>query len=442
MPHNPIIRQMKLGTSRPDIGRTQRGVLYDGREFRELPPNLSLPDLLAWRNHILTVVDCAWHRWQWRPVLPSRDGGPAGEWDMEISYRVINAVVCVRRQESDLESALRRALRPGLEEVAGRYRLPEYERAAEALRQAIRSDGAWGHYGLEVDFEVKVTPQLSDAHRRDIDEDAALQSATRRPRAYVRSTQLRTADPVYTFEATVYLSVLIAKREEFRSLADLDAAVENLWTGRVRRALARVSREYTYRELARADAALDQALETGDFDAYGLAVVDASAELTLGATAAEAAREDERLGREIAVDVTRQAHKRDMTSQDQDVALQAFRNHAATLALAVARGDMSVSQALSYFDERDLRKYKLSIDALEKFKSLDILGPDDQDAAVRVILAKSLSDSSGQSMAPDTGQVSMADMLRLLSGSAPTRALTDHAADEGGDEPGDDGEDV
>lgn len=431
MPHNPIIRQTKLGTSRPEIGRTQRGVLDDGRQYRELPPNLGRADLWAWRNQTLTVVDCSWHTWKWRASLPSRDAGPAGEWDIEIAYRVINALICVSRQVSDLESALRRALRPALEGVAGRYRLPEYERTAAALREAIRADGAWNQYGLEVDSEVRITPQLSEKHRKDIDEADALDAATRRPRAYVRSAQLRSADPTYTFDAIVYLSVLILRRDEFRSLADLDAAVEVLWNGKVRRALAGVSREYTYRQLAVADAALDQELQAGNFDGYGLTVVDASAELTLGATAAEAAREDEKLGREIDVDAKRQDHTRDMAARAQKEAFDAFRNRAATMALAVARGEMTVSAALASFDKKDLENYQWPIDMLERLKGIDALGPDEQDAAVRVILARSLSDSSGSASVPADVQISIQDMLRHLSGAGSPLALTDSAPDKG-----------
>lgn len=438
MPHNPIIRQTKLGTTRPDIGRTQRGVLYDGRHYRDLPLNLGRADLWTWRNHTLTVVDCTWHTWKWSPSLPSRDGGPAGEWDIEVAYRVVNAPLYVSKQSTDLESTLKRALRPALEGVAGRFRLPEYERATVVLREAIRADGAWAAYGLEVDTEVKITPQLSDKHRQDIDEEAALDAATRLPRTYVRSLSLRTADPIYTFDAVVSLSVLIERREAFHSLADLDSAVETVWS-KVKRALANVSRDHTYQKLARADAALDQALETGNFDGFGLTVVNASAEVSLGTTAAEAALADEQLGREIAVDATRQTHKRDMAAKEQDIALKAFRDKAATVALAVARGEMSLNEALVYLDKKDLDNYQWPIDMLERLKRIDAIGPDNEEAAVRIILAQSLSVSSAKPVASETVQISMPDMFRLLSGDEPPLALTDSAPDTPGDQPPDGG---
>lgn len=419
MPHNPIIKQTKMGTSPPVIGRTQRGVLYDGREYRDLPQKMGLRERVMWQNHTLTIVDCGWHVWRWTASLTTSDNKRTVDWDCEMSYRVADATTYVKKQVSDLENRLKRTLLPSLATVAGRYRLLEYQTATEVLRREIKEHSVWDEFGLEVDPEVKIVPGLSDADRQFIDEAQQLQRATTTPRSYIQRGVLPSAESTYTFDVTVHLHIKIIEREAFNSLAELERMVDALWSGKVRRALARISRKYTYQELATADEALDQALEDGDFDAYGLSVVNASAELSLGTTAAEAAREDKKVDRDIEVDVKRQEHFRKM----------AFQDRAGAVAMAVTRGEMSVREALSYFDERDLQRFRFPMETLEKLRNLDVLGPDEQEVAVRMILGQSLSDSSGKSMPNDPNQVNLHEMIRLLEGSKPTPTLLDSASD-------------
>lgn len=422
MPHNPIIRQTKLGTSPPDIGRTQRGVLYDGHDYYDLPPKLGFLDRQNRRNHILTVVDCSRHTWKWPLRLLSGDNQQVIEWDAELTYWVTDAKTLVRRQVIDVENELKQALLPAMAAVAARYRLPAHQATAAQLVRAIQEASIWKACGLELDPDVKLAPRLSADDRRAIDEANQLDKATHTPRAYHRTAELPTSEALYKLDATVALAIQIADRDGFDSLADLENTVETLWAGKIRRALARECRRFTYGQLAEAETALDRLLDDEAFDDHGLHVVSASVELKLGAAAAEHARADNERRRTFTDDIARREHYRAM----------GFKDKVDALAVALGKGDMSAREAISYFNEEERRNIWVPIEALEKLKDLDTLDSDAEAVAARFILGKSLSESTRQSPSDTPNQVNLQEAMGLLGGAPlnPPPALTDSRAAE------------
>jgi hypothetical protein len=422
MPHNPIIRQGKLGTSPPELGRTQRGVLDDGRgNYQELPQKLGAMERWNWRNHILTVVDCSWHTGRWNLSLAPADVSRAVEWECQCTYRVSDPPTYVQQRINDLDNRLKRALLADLRTVAARHRLPDHEAAAAALAQAIAEHDVWDGFGLEIDPDVKLVPRLSDADRKVIAEAAEIRKALRLPRSYVRLDELPTAIMPYTFDVTAHLLVRITDRDQFHSLSELEEAVDALWQGRVLRALERVSRRYTYNDLPQAGDAVDALLEDGNFDGNGIHLENISAKLRLGKVSAAAVGEYEKEDRANTLENKRHAH----------ILSMAFRDRASFVAASMAKGEMNAREGLSYFDERELQRYQLPIEILEKLKRLDAVGPDEQSKAVILILSQIMSDSSEKSGPGDAGRVSLQDALRMLGGPSLTPpALTDGAAEE------------
>lgn len=423
MPHNPIIKRSPLGTSPPDIGATQRGVLFDGRDYWDLPARMGMQERLKWRNHVLTVVECGWRAWKMPSFsLTTADRQPV-EWECEITYRVADAKKLVQKRVNDVEVELKRALLSSLAGVATRYRLSQHSETPAQLAQAVRDATIFPELGLEVDPGVRMTPRLSVGQLKFIGDARQLDQASRRPVSRSRKHELQTSQPHYRRAATVRLDVQIVDRGLFDSLDDLDQAVDAIWEGKVLGVLERVSSKYAYHQLADANDALAEAVETAvdarRFDGYGLRVENVAVRLELDPKAAAAAKEDEDLRRKLETESKLDAHYRSL----------ALKDRVGAVALALARGEMTMIQAMDYFDERQLQNLRLSMESFEKFQKLDVMAPDTTDAAVSIILGRSLSETTNRDMASGKEEINLREMIQLMGGSGdqPAKALTDSA---------------
>lgn len=407
MAHNPILKQMKMGTSQPEIGRTQRGVLRHQGVLRTLQPNekLSLGERWNLRHADFFLVDCREHDWKWSLKLPSADEGRTFNFMVELAYTVVQPQRVIEQNIVDLEKHLARQLNPAFQAAALGHRLNQHAALAGHLRQILTTSDAFEEAGLERGSLVKISIELSKEDKSLIEElDMLAQAQTPHGFRATRSGQLPTSE-VYKFDATLTLVCQIVDPARIRRQSDLEQAVTWLWEGEILRALRPVSRRFTVRDVGSAEIALNTELENGTFEAHGIRTLTAAIDITPEARASEILVEDSELARQFDLENRKKAHE---TGH--------MRNRFEMLAQMVVRKELSLRDALAYMDGKEMEATNLPLETIRQLKALDILDIDTAADAGKALLLSTLAAATAKQNPGDTKELTQALLQSLSSG--------------------------
>ncbi len=413
MSHNPMVKHASLGLlERLTVEKGTVAVLYKNQRFeREAEPGERIGNTQA------DIVDTSSQTLVWRAELPAAGQNDCFSYTITMRYAVADPRRMVEERVADTEALLTNALQQTLRRETRAYRLNQHAALEPILEDLLRDLDLPALCGLRFQEPPDVVLNLSERTQARIKELDRQEKIMRLPQTAVHSDDLPSSEPAYRFRVNVNVQYRVVNPEEL-PYDTLPEAERELWP-RIQRALRRASRQYEVVEIAKAETAmqnaLDDVLDGGGVHGFGLEVTAVDISADLDETARKRYIELANIQHTAALETARLNGMKANTAFFSDLIKQ---GSWAVLAVAVSKGEVTMADLYQRMSAAEQQKLAMQVDLLKTLRQ-DNSRDEAQDYDIAKVLLHTVASQALGSQAPG------------LAAPAPAPQLTDSSKTAG-----------
>lgn len=417
MSHNPMVKHVSLGLlERLTVEKGTVAVLYKKQIFdREAGPGERIGNTQA------DIVDTSPQTLVWRAELPAASQNDFFSYSITMRYAVADPRRMVEERVADTEALLTNALQQTLRRETRAYRLNQHAALEPVLEELLRDLDLPTLCGLRFQEPPDVVFNLSERTQARIKELNRQDKLLRLPQTAVHSDDLPSNEPAYRFRVNVSMQYRVTNPDEL-PYDTLPEAERELWP-RIQRALRRASRQYEVVEIAKAETAmqdaLDDLLEGSGVHGFGLEVTAVDISADLDETARRRYVELANIQHTTALETARLNGMKANMAFFSDLIKQ---GSWAVLAVAVSKGEVTMDDLYQRMSDAEQQKLAMQVDLLKTLRH-DNSRDEAQDYDIAKVLLHTVASQALGSQAPG------------LAAPTPAQQLTDSSSTaEGGEQ--------
>lgn len=363
MSHNPVVQQLVLGRfERFTVEKGTVAVLFKNHRFERLAePGERIGNTQA------DIVDTSPHALVWRAELPSNHHDDFFSCTFTLRYVVNDPLRMVTDSVTDTEALVMHVLEQRLRTRTREYALNRHAELERILTDQLDELNLPHICGLEFLEQPAVVFNFSEQARARIKELDRIEQTARLPQTAVHSDNVPSKEAAYRFQVRVNV------RYQVTNLADMpyDTPIEaeqQLWP-RLQRALRRAGRQYAVVDIAKAEVAmqdaLDNLLDGEKVQAFGVELLTVDVAADLDETARQRYVELANIEHVAAMKKAELAGVKENSSFFTELISQ---NSWAVLAVAVSKGEVSLDDLYQRMSEAEKQQLEAQVDLLKTLR--------------------------------------------------------------------------
>lgn len=394
MSHNPILKHVNLGLiERLTVEKDTIAVLFKNQRFeREAAAGERIGNTQA------DIVDIAPQTLVWRAELPAKDQNDFFPFTITLRYAVSDPYRMVKDRVTDTEALLETTLQQALRNTTRAYRLNQHAALEPELEQALTNLDLNGLCGLTFLAQPDAVLNLSERTQARIKELDRIEKAMRLPQTAVHGDDFPSKEAAYRFRVNVNVQYRVTDAAEL-PYDTLAQAEEQLWP-RIQRALRRASRDYEVVDIARAETAmqdaLDDVLDGSGIRGFGLEITAVDVSADLDQSARQRYVELAEIQHKAALETARLNGMKANTTFFSELIKQ---GSWAVLAVAVSKGEVSMEDLYQRMTQSEQQKLAMQVDLLKTLRQ-DNSRDEAQDYDIAKVLLHTVASQALGSQAP------------------------------------------
>lgn len=412
MAHNPILKHANLGLiERLTVEKDTIAVLFKNQRFeREAAAGERIGNTHA------DIVDIAPQTLAWRAELPAKDQNDFFPFTITMRYAVSDPYRMVKDHVTDTEALLTTSLQQALRSTTRAYRLNQHAALEQVLEQALSNLDLHGLCGLSFQGQPDAVLNLSERTQARIKELDRQEKAMRLPQTAIHGDEFPSKEAAYRFRVNVNVQYRVIDPAEI-PYDTLAQAEEQLWP-RIQRALRRASRDYEVVEIARAETAmqdaLDDVLDGSGIHGFGLEVTALDVSADLDDSARRRYVELAEIQHKAALETARLDGMKANTTFFSDLIKQ---GSWAVLAVAVSKGEVTMEDLYQRMTQSEQQKLAMQVDLLKTLRQ-DNSRDEAQDYDIAKVLLHTVAEQALGNKAPGLAPPAPAPQLPASSKTA------------------------